>query len=196
MIPVVMRFGMREERVTVRQDTTPSEMVTQLMTRFQAGDGEWVVGVETDTREPAEFKIVPNWRYTLDQLQRPVIHVTMRYKRQDRTRDVPLGTTEGGMKQLLVSGFGVYIRKSWRVVPRSPMGRVEKYELKRGWTYELVEYTPPIVQESFRVMAYTRLSGTKIDFEIETGWSEGQIHERCREEWHDELGPDSDGSNV
>jgi hypothetical protein len=98
------------------------------------------------------------------------------------------------MRQLLVSGFGADVKKRWRVISRTPLNRVEPYELKRGWIYELFEYAPPVTEESFRVVAFTRFNGIRVDFEIETGWSEGQIHERCREEWRDELGADREGS--
>jgi hypothetical protein len=184
---------MREERVTVRQDTTQGELVSQLITQFQAGAGEWAVTTEDEAHTRQDFRIEPNWRYTLEQQRRPTIRVTMQHRRQDHVCEVPVGTTEEGMKQLLVRGFQADIAKRWQVISRTPMHREDPYELKKGWTYELVEFVPPAAQESFRVLANTRLNGRRDDIEIETGWSEAQVHEACQQNWLEELREASDG---
>jgi hypothetical protein len=194
-VPIVMRYGMREERVAVRQDMTRSEMVSQMIAQFRVGSGEWTVGIEDAVRNAqAEFKISPDWRYTLEQLRRPTAHVMMRHRGQSRERDVPEGTSEADMKRLLVSGFGVDHRQRWRVMTRTPIGRDEPYELKRNWTYELAPYVTPATPESFRILVNTRLNGLKDDIELETSWSEGQVDEACRHHWIDEQRSGEDGS--
>jgi hypothetical protein len=105
--------------------------------------------VEDETRNgQKDFRVAPDWRYTLEPLRRPTVKVTMKHGRHERVKEVPEGTSEEGMKQLLVSGFGVDIRGRWRVISRTPMGRTDPYELKRSWSYELFEYAPPAIETS------------------------------------------------
>jgi hypothetical protein len=76
----------------------------------------------------------------------------MRKRPHTRTREVPENTTEDGMKRLMVSGFAADGKKKWRVVSRTPIGRIAPYELKANWSYELVEYAQT-VPESYRVVS-------------------------------------------
>jgi hypothetical protein len=114
-----MRYGMREEITTVRDDTTEAEMQVRLVDRFRAKrEGNWHVSVEDGERNAQEFRIEQGWRYTFEtraspapESRRPVVEVTLRKGRQEHTIDVPDGTTEAGMKRLLISGFGAHARK-------------------------------------------------------------------------------------
>jgi hypothetical protein len=193
-VPITMRYGMREARVAVRQDTMRSALIAQLVEQFRACRGEWAVVVEKGARvRQADFRIEPEWRYTLEPARRPTVRVVMKFGKHERVVEVPEGTSEAGMKQLLVSGFGVDIRKRWEVITRTQLNREDPYELKRNRTYELKEYTPAEAKESLRVMANTRLNGLQDDIEIETCWGEGQVHQACLEAWRNELHPAQDG---
>jgi hypothetical protein len=67
------------------------------------------------------------------------------------------------------------------------MGREDPYELKRGWSYELVEYSVSAPKETYRVIPNTRCDGLREDIEVGTGWTAGQIQTACREVWYEEL---------
>jgi hypothetical protein len=166
-------------------------MRAKLVEQFRVQRNQaWTVGVEDSERNTQSFKIEQDWRYTLEapkERRRPTVNVVLKKGPQERPIAVPEGTTEEGMKQLLVSGFAADVRTRWRVLARSRMGRIDPYELKEHWSYEMVEYAPPAVQESYRVMANRCYDGVREDMEIETGWREGQVHERCRETWAGEL---------
>jgi hypothetical protein len=193
LVPIVICYGMRGNEVTVPPDTTRGKMIEELVCHFGVGGGEWTVEVEDSARNRQdEFRIAPEWRYVLEPARRPTVQVSMRYGKQERTCEVPEGTSEIGMKQLLESGFGVDVRKKWRMVSWTPLKREAPYELKRNWTYELREWVPERDLESFRVMANTMFGGLRADIEIETGWSERQVHEACWNEWHRELHPSPD----
>jgi hypothetical protein len=187
-VSVIMRYGMREAQATVPPDMTRGQMIEQLVQQFRVGGGEWAVDVDNAERiSQEEFVIAEGWRYTLEQVRRPTVRVVMKHGTQERVTEVPEGTTEEGMKQLLISGFGEDIKKSWRVITRTQTNREDPYELKRNRTYELRERVSTAPPESFRVMANTLFNGLRDDIEIETVWSEGQMHEACRNAWANEL---------
>jgi hypothetical protein len=187
-VPIVIRYGMREAQVTAPPNATRGEMVEHLVQHFRAGDGEWMVEVEDAARNKQDhFEVAAEWRYSLEQVRRQTVQVKMRHNGQERMVEVPEKTSEAGMKQLLVSGFGADIGKNWRVLTLSPMHREGPYELRKNWVYELREYVPPARPESFIVMANTWFNGQRDDIEIETAWNERQVHEACREVWRSEM---------
>jgi hypothetical protein len=65
---------------------------------------------------------------------------------------------------------------------------LEGYTLSGGWSYELAEPEPPAApQERRQIKANTRYRGPRWDVELDTGWTEKQVHEEQRTLWYDEL---------
>jgi hypothetical protein len=92
------------------------------------------------------------------------------------------------MVQLLVSGFGENVRKQWQVKTRNLSERVmEEYKLVPAWSYELVPRreapTPP---QSRKVQARTRYRGLYWGIELDTSWSQKQVHEAVLGLWKEE----------
>jgi hypothetical protein len=124
-VAVVMRYGMREERTTVLHDTTEAEMKTRLIEQVrEKADHAWGFRVEDgEHNAQTEFRIAPNWIYPFEKqqqptedLRRPTVSAMLKKGPQERAIEVPEGTTEESMKQLLVSGFGADGCKRQRVM--------------------------------------------------------------------------------
>jgi hypothetical protein len=83
------------------------------------------------------------------------VEIEMKCGESSRRVSVPSNTSEEGLVQLLVSGFGENVRKRWRVITRNlSLREMDEYRLHRGWTYELALPEEPKPPESRPVLGH------------------------------------------
>jgi hypothetical protein len=96
-----------------------------------------------------------------------------------RSASVPAKTDEREMVQLLVSKLGEGMRQRWRVSVRNFVSCDQApFKLCDGGSHELAELEAPAAPPApVKVTANTRLGALREDIELNTSWTERQVHE-------------------